>query len=185
MKQFESIEEMLAYYFRNPADTGSKGKAFESLVRNELRNELSMCRPAGKTDIVVKRGIALESKTGCGWIVSPILSEGIGYATQADAQAAIDSMNFHVCRATHFVYSCDGTLENARVFSQKQFLSIWAEHGKLRTKYHRDSGLWGITIQTWIPTETWKGSKKVYASILSSLSEGLTLAEYAERYLSE
>lgn len=164
--------------YTNTADTGRFGRNFEVDLRAYLKSVIERCHPMHTTDVTVKRGVTLECKTGCGWLVSPFTAD----VTEADA---LLEDGFKMRRATYVAYlpqySEDTDISEVRFFTQAQFIGIFADHKKVRVK-RGSNGLYGIALQSYIPTEKFKCSKAVYQSILSRLDDGLTAEEFAEKF---
>ena len=169
--------------YENRNDFGRDGRNYELMVRYALGMVADLSSEKmhghGKADVNVKHGVTLECKTGCGWLVSPV------FDTPYEAQAVLDSGEFKMLKAMFVAYlpQYNGSnLADTRVLTQKKFLAILAKHGKLRIKKSSANGKWGITIQSYIPTPTFKASQAVYASILHDLdTEGETLEQFANR----
>lgn len=163
--------------YTNTADTGRFGRNFEVDMRAYLKGIIEKCHHMDESDISVKRGVTLECKTGCGWLVSPWTPD---FMEVEDVIAE----GFKMRRATYIAYlpKYDGTnLADARFFTQAQFLGIFADNKKVRAKRSSD-GLYGIAIQSYIPSEKFKCSKAVYAEILNRLDQGLTAEEFVEKF---
>ena len=165
--------------YTNLNDTGMNGRNFEVDLRAYLMHIYDgFCHHMDVTDIAVKRGVALEVKSGCGWLVSPFTTD----ITEADDLLL---NGFKMKRATYIAYlpqyNADTDISEVRFFTQAQFLRIFADYNKIRVK-RSSSGLYGLAIQTYIPTEKFKASKKVYAEILARLDEGLTAEEFVEKF---
>lgn len=163
--------------YTNERDDGKNGRNFEVEFRLLLTGEEGASNPQGVADILVKRGVVLECKTGCGWIVYPT------YRTKEEAEALIES-GFKMKKAMFVAYlpKFDGTnAADALVLTQAKFLAVFGKYRKLRVKKSSD-GLWGIAIQSYIPTPTFKASAKVYESILADLFDnGEYYDTFAER----
>lgn len=171
------MEHLNAY--TNTKDTGMNGRNFEVDLRAHLMHIYELfCHHMDKTDISVKRGVALEVKSGCGWLVSPFTSD----IMEADA---LLQDGFKMKRATYVAYIPQYTentdISEVRFFTQAQFLRIFSDFGKVRVK-RSSAGLYGLAIQTYIPTPTFRASKKVYQAILDRLDEGLTAEEFVEKF---
>lgn len=164
--------------YTNTADAGRFGRNFEVDLRAYLKGIFERCHHMDATDISVKRGVALECKTGCGWLVNPWTDD----VCEADDVLA---NGFKMARATYIAYlpKYDETtsIEDVRFLTQAQFLSIFADAGKLRVK-RGSNGLYGIAIQSYIPTEKFKCSKAVYQTILNRLDMGLTADEFVDKF---
>jgi hypothetical protein len=88
-------------------------------------------------------------------------------------------------RATYVAYvpqyDENTCLEDVRFLTQAQFLAIFADAGKVRVK-RGSNGQYGIAIQSYIPTPTFKASKAKYQAILDRLNDGLTAEEFIEKF---
>ena len=169
--------------YKNTNDPGRLGRNYECTVRFVLglldteSTETEKMHGQGKADCIVKKGVTLECKSGCGWLVSPI------YDTPYQAQKALDNGDIKMLRAMFVAYiPCyDGTnLHETRIMTQKAFINIFSRFGKLRIKKSSANGKYGITIQSYIPTPTFKASQAVYQGILQALDEeGMTIEQFA------
>lgn len=164
--------------YTNTADDGRFGRNFEVDLRAYLKGIFERCHHMDVTDISVKRGVTLEVKSGCGWLVSPFTAD----ITEADDLLA---NGFKMKRATYIAYlpqySENTDISEVRFFTQAQFLRIFTDFNKVRVK-RSSTGLYGLAIQTYIPTEKFRASKKVYAEILSRLDMGMTAEEFVDRF---
>lgn len=171
--------------YKNAKDVGRQGRNFEVTMRfvlgllEEESLETEKMHGQGKADCIVKKGVTLECKSGCGWLVSPI------YDTPYQAQKALDNGDIKMLRAMFVAYiPCyDGTnLHETRILTQKAFINIFSRFGKLRIKKSSANGKYGITIQSYIPTPTFKASQAVYQGILQALDEeGMTIEQFANK----
>jgi hypothetical protein len=166
-------------YYANEKDYGRNGRNFEVAFRSLLIGVEGACNPQGVADILVKRGVTLECKTGCGWLISPT------YASKEEASEILAEGGFKMKRAMFVAYLPEFNGENAEdalILTQSKFMAIFAKYGKLRVKQSSSNGMWGITIQSYIPTEKFKASKKVYQAILIELFDnGEYYDTFAER----
>lgn len=164
--------------YTNTADDGRFGRNFEVDLRAYLKGIFERCHHMDVTDISVKRGVTLEVKSGCGWLVSPFTAD----ITEADDLLA---NGFKMKRATYVAYlpqyNEDTDISEVRFFTQAQFLQIFADFNKVRVK-RSSAGLYGLAIQTYIPTEKFRASKKVYAEILARLDMGMTAEEFVDKF---
>lgn len=163
--------------YHNERDHGRKGRNMEEDGRLLFKQVDERCHPLGVADMVVKRGVTVEFKTGCGWLVSPI------YDSKEEVEEMLD--DFKMVKAMYVCYlpEYDGTnIYDAIVITQKKFLTVFRNHGKIRVK-KGSNGLWGIAIQSYIPTPTFKASVKTYEAILQDLADnGMIIEEFAEKY---
>lgn len=164
--------------YTNTADDGRFGRNFEVDLRAYLTALLTRMHPMNTTDVVVKRGVTLECKTGCGWLVNPWTDDIL----EADDVLA---NGFKMRRATYVAYvpqyDENTCLADVRFLTQAQFLTIFADAGKVRVK-RGSNGQYGIAIQSYIPTPTFKASKAKYQAILDRLNDGLTAEEFVEKF---
>ena len=135
--------------YTNTADCGRFGRNFEVDLRAYLKGIFERCHPMGTTDITVKRGVTLECKTGCGWLVNP-------WTTDICEADDILANGFKMKRATYIAYLPQYTentdISEVRFLTQAQFLAIFSDAGKVRVK-RSSKGLYGLAIQSYIPTE--------------------------------
>lgn len=166
-------EEML---YNNPNDSGKDGRNFEPIFRMLFGFELERCHRQGEADILVKRGVTLECKTGHAQLTAPI------YASKEEATEALKSGNFRMSKAMFVAYLPKFNGSNATdalILTQKNFLAVLRKHGKLRAKRH-SNGNWCIAIQQYIPTPTFKASQKTYDAILADLFDN---GEYYDTFM--
>lgn len=164
--------------YTNTHDAGMNGRNFEVDLRAYLKSVIERVHPMHTADVIVKRGVTLECKTGCGWLVSPFTPD----IMEADALLA---EGFKMRRATYVAYLPQYTentdISEVRFFTQAQFLAIFNDNKKVRVK-RSSAGLYGLAIQSYIPTEKFKCSKAVYHNILERLENGLTAEEFVEKF---
>ncbi len=164
--------------YTNTADDGRFGRNFEVDLRAYLKGIFERCHHMDVTDISVKRGVTLEVKSGCGWLVSPFTDD------ICEADDLLEN-GFKMKRATYIAYlpqySENTDISEVRFFTQAQFLRIFTDFNKVRVK-RSSTGLYGLAIQTYIPTEKFRASKKVYAEILARLDEGMTAEEFVDKF---
>ena len=165
--------------YTNTADDGRFGRNFEVDMRQYLKSVFERVHHMDKSDVSIKRGVTLECKTGCGWLVSPFTTD------ICEADDVLEN-GFKMRRATYVAYvpkydeSVD--LSEVRILTQAQFLSIFRDAKKLRVKRSSD-GVYGIAIQSYIPTPSFKASRATYAWILEQLaSTGLSAEEFVEKF---
>ena len=173
-----------ALIYSNSSSDGSNGMNFETFVRYYLTDVFEGVHASDTTDVVVKRGQALECKSGAGQLCAANMTE----------KQALEMLNgFTMKRAKYVAYvptwtyttveECMAHLDEVRVYTQKTFLEIMGEHGKLRVK-KASNGFYCVAIQNYIPTPNFRASKKVYASILHDLAtKGESLQDYRMRLL--
>lgn len=171
--------------YTNTKDTGMNGRNFEVDLRAYLYSVIGRMAVDSDNrfhhmdlaDLILKRGVTLEAKTGCGWLVSPFTAD----IREADALLA---NGFKMKKATYVAYlpqyNENTDISEVRFFTQAQFLRIFSDNGKVRVKRSSDKR-YGLAIQTYIPTPTFRASKKVYANILAELDGGMTAEEFFER----
>lgn len=158
--------------------TGRNGDNTENCVQWSVNGTLSRRRPEGCTDVVVKAGVTLEVKTGCGWLVNPWTD------SKDEAQEAID--NGLKMRRAAFVaylprYEGPESLYEMTVNTQRNFLEILARYNLIRVK-KGSNGLYGVAIQSYIPSPSFKASVTRYNAVLDGLSAaGETLDDFIRR----
>ena len=170
-------EEIIANYVKNTSDDGRFGRSFEVDFREILTGVSHRMHPLGIADITVKRGVTVECKSGCGWLVSP------------EFDSAEEAMEYFVnsykpmLKASHVAYLPKWTGDNTRdaiVLTQRKFLEILSRHNLIRTKGKK--GSYGVAIQSYIPTPTFRASQKRYDAFLEDLADnGEIVEEFAER----
>ncbi len=182
--------------YMNSSSTGGAGMAFEVALREMLKGVSERCHGARETDISVKTGVALECKSGCGWLLEPG-RHGVGYDSRAEAEMVLaEKLNaLHsgalngwqvMPRALHVAYAetFDGvSLDNVRIMSQHRFLTLLDAYNLIRIKQSRSSGRWGFAIQSYIPTPKFRASRKRYEAFAADRERyGMTITEYVERF---
>lgn len=164
--------------YTNTKDTGMNGRNFEVDLRAYLKGIFERCHHMDVTDISIKRGVTLEVKSGCGWLVSPFTSD------VCEAYDLLDN-GFKMRRATYIAYlpqySEVTDISEVRFFTQAQFLRIFSDFNKVRVK-RSSAGQYGLALQSYIPTPTFRASKKVYQAILDRLDEGMTAEEFVDKF---
>lgn len=160
---------------------GNPSRQVECFLRYRLTGKVERVHPLGVADVVVKKGVTLEVKTGHGWLVEP------SFESLEDLEAFLDERKNPMIKASHIAYlphrATDGTdCEDCLFFTAGQLLNILGGFGKLILKESR--GFWGIAMKAWI-TEGYaqKSSPKVEEQIRAQLNDtGLILEEFAEKY---
>lgn len=174
----ETLEEILARY--NPNDPGYGGKLGDVLVRKAISHKVERVHPAGLSDCTVKRGVALEIKTGAGEL------DTFGYDTKEQAIEAKEADRY-LPGCTHVAYLAKFTgfnVEDFIVVSRKQFITLLKDHNLVRVKRGSDNK-WRVTIQNYLPTPNFHPSKERAASFFSGLEEnGYYLDVFVSRMLS-
>lgn len=170
------IKSVDNYYLTNDKDSGSKGKAGESILRNYFTGRWERVHPQTTSDVKGK-GFALEVKSGAGWLINPC------YDSKEQAQAAAQALNR--LNAQLVAYTVEGYngesdllrfIDETRVISSAAFIAILHSLNLVIAK-KGSSGLWGIAIQVV------KTSKKKRAALEAMLNEnGITIDEAAEKY---
>lgn len=128
-------------------DDGAGGRGFETAFKHSLANQLGFASVAGFTDFVVKRGVAVELKTGGGWLTP------YNFATKEQALEYFNSTTYPMKKATHVAYLSRFTGSNeldAGVFSQPAFIALLKELKLIRVKAHGKKGFYtyGIAVQS-------------------------------------
>lgn len=172
----KKLAELTYKYLSSKGYSGARGSVLEIMLRAYLTGEVSPMSRAGLTDIVFKQGVTIEAKSGAGYLVNPV------FDSKEEALAFFEQAYAPMRRAMFVAYAPKffGTLENVRILSQKKFLDIWRQYGLIRAKQSR--GLWGVSIQNWIPTKSFKPSLKKVEAIEAALQSGMTVAEFKNRY---
>lgn len=196
------VGKIVLSYTENKDNSGRFGRSFEAMVNAISAGFISRSKPSGKTDTIVKGGVALESKTNRGELRSD-------YPSKQAAEKALEAFYNGASvmkNATHVAYCFmpNGTLkdlERARVFSRSAFEKIIRDN-KLAIASKGTNGNWRIVIQRYYPTGKPKllpnGEIKRYSdgtpydtfainpdrsiAIIQALTEGgESIKEYAER----
>ena len=152
----------------------------EGYARFRIEGKIEYTRPLGYPDIVVKKGVTCEVKTGHGWLIEP------SFRSIDDLAIYLEERSNPLFNASHIAYlphramrgeDCNDLL----FFTAHRLLTILGKYGKLELKENR--GLWGVAMKPWI-TEGYaqNSSKKVEAKILAELeASGLIIEEFAEK----
>lgn len=175
-----TLEQITKKYLSNGADDGRFGRSFEVEFRKKLTGAVERVHPLGVADVLVKSGVTIECKTGCGWLVNA------EFETAEDAMKYFENSYKPMIKASHVAYLPKWTgsnTEDAIILTQRKFLKILEAHNLIRSK-KSTQGLYGISIQSYIPTPTFKASQAVYDNIVESLkTKGETIEEFANRVL--
>lgn len=170
-------EGIITKYISNTADDGRFGRSFEVDFREILTGAVERCHPLGVADVAVKRGVTVETKTGCGWLVNP------EFDNAEDAWNYFENAYKPMIKASHVAYLPKWNGENTRdaiILTQAKFLNILEKNKLVRAKSNK--GYFGIAIQSYIPTPTFKASVSRYESFLNDLADnGEIIEEFAER----
>lgn len=172
----KKLAQLMTKYLSNQNYSGRSGSALEVMLRAFLTGKVAAMSRAGLSDIAFKRGVTIEAKSGAGFLVNPT------FDSKEDALAFFTEAYAPMSKAM-FVAYCPkfyGTLDNVRILTQKTFLGILSQHNLIRAKQSR--GLWGIAIQNWIPTKSFKPSLKKVEAVKAALESGMTVAEFKARY---
>ena len=174
--------ELFIEYFRHAYNTGrddgAGGRAQEIEARYYLTGVAAKSAPQGCTDIIVKQGVALESKTGSTWILDPFTHN------KEYAQEVLESDFIKMKSAMFVLYQPTfkpGSTPNAMVFTQKAFLDIMRKFDMLRVKKASGNRGYGIAIKQYKPTAGWTPRKGSYEAICEALTAGETLANFKKR----
>ena len=176
------LDSIITKYESNLGDLGRFGRCADVLVRMYLTGKIERCHPLGVSDVFHKRIGAVEIKTGCGWLLNA------EYDTVDAAWAAWNSKKNPIPKARYIAYNPTFTdfdgLTDFIVLTQSQFISALNKYSLIRVKPH--SGKYGIAIQSYIPTPTFKASKQRYNDFIATLeNNGLYLDCFAEKKLLE
>lgn len=176
-----TLEKIRLEYPATDDPMGNPPRQVEVFLRYRLTGKVERVHPLGVADVVVKKGVTLEVKTGHGWLIEP------SFESLEDLEAFLDERKNPMIKASHIAYlphrAMDGAdCEDCLFFTAGQLLSILGSFGKLTLKESR--GFWGIAMRPWI-TEGYaqKSSPKVEKQIRERLNDtGLILEEFAEKY---
>lgn len=145
----EAKDIILTLYARRlkSGDDGAGGRGFETAFKHSLADRLGFASVAGFTDFIVKRGVAVELKTGGGWLTP------YNFPTKEEALQYFESKTYPMEKATHVAYLSrfTGTNElDAGIFSQPAFLKLLKKLKLTRVKAHGKKGsyTYGIAIQS-------------------------------------
>lgn len=174
----KDINEVLARYSAI-TDCGKDGKRADVAVRYAVTGKIERCHSAGDVDCVVKRGVTVEIKTGCGEL------EPFGYDTKEEAIEAMEAGRF-LLGCTHVAYLPRFTGDNVDsvlVLPRKRFISLLQKYNLIRVK-QATCGTWKVTIQSYLPTPTFHASKDRAVMFLEDLETyGLYLDCFCEKML--
>ena len=175
MRKPERLEEILGRY--NPEiDAGAMGKRADVLVRKAITSKIERAHPAGVSDCTVKRGVAVEIKTGAGEL------DPFGYDTKEEAEEAMEAGEY-LKGCTHVAYLAKFNGENLEdfiVIPKKRFIKILLKYNLVRVKRSTD-GRWKITIQNFLPTPNFHPSKEKAGCFFEDLEEnGLYIDLFCE-----
>jgi hypothetical protein len=168
-------KDIVNRYLSNHADDGRFGRSFEVMFRKQATNIAHRVHPMTVADVVIGR-MSIECKTGCGWLVNP------EFDTKDDAIEYFESTKYPMMHASFVAYlpKWDGTNEmDALILPQRRFLKCLAKNNLVRAKAG-SNGLWGISIQSYIPTPTFKASKERYESFMNDLFDN---GEYLDSFI--
>ena len=148
-----TINDILNSYNPERDPSGYAGRRFEVTLRYVIskfmtgKGVVSKVKPQGVTDIIVKPGVALESKSGAGYLMP---------AEHYTKEAAFEAFDTYMPmkRATHVAYCPKWTgnnLQDVYILPQRKFIRILADCGLLvaRKSSPRNGQLYGVAIQTY------------------------------------
>ncbi len=145
----QAKDVILTYYAKQlkSGNDGAGGRGFETAFKHSLADTLGFANVAGFTDFVVKRGVAVELKTGGGWLTP------YNFATKEQALEYFNSTSYPMKKATHVAYLSRFTGSNeldAGIFSQPAFIALLKELKLIRVKAHGRKGsyTYGVAIQS-------------------------------------
>lgn len=180
IRKAESLEKIIERYITNPNpnDKGAMGKAYDSLGRYAFTQKLEYCHHAGMYDCLVKSGVVIEWKNGCGSL------DGFGYDTKEEAELAMIERRY-LPNCTHIAYipkfngeNMDETIITPRL----RFIKILEQFKLVRVRRETD-GKWRVAIQSYIPSPTFKASPERMAAFIEALEEnGLYIDLFAEKF---
>lgn len=176
-----TLEGIRAEYPAEADPMGNPPRQVECFLRYRLTGKVERVHPLGVADVVVKKGITLEVKTGHGWLIEP------SFESLEDLENFLDERKNPLIKASHIAYlphrAQDGTdCDDCLFFTAGQLLTILGSFGKLTLKESR--GFWGIAMKPWI-TEGYaqKSSVEKENQIRAKLEDqGLILEEFAEKH---
>jgi hypothetical protein len=174
----ELFLEYFLHAYNNGSDDGAGGRAQEIEGRYYVTGVAAKSAPQGCTDIIVKQGVALESKTGSPWILDPFTHN------ETRAKQVLESDFIKMKSAMFVLYQptfTPGSTPDAMVFTQKTFLDIMHEFDMLRVKEASGNRGYGIAIKQYKPTAGWTPRKGSYEAICEALTVGETLANFKNR----
>lgn len=161
-------------HYTNANDNGNNGRNAELNLRGQVADLLGKSirvdriKSARRADLKVKTAkgkiMTVESKTGCGWVTNP------NY-TQEQAQDLLQDLQMLKKAIAHTMYIAYAPTANDEmlIMPKARFIEICAKHNILRVKKHSSGCGYGVTIQSYIPTPTFKASPVRYQAILDDL----------------
>lgn len=174
----KTLDEILAYYMDNECDTGANGRAFEVAFRAMMTKKIERVHPLGVSDMRVK-GKAIEAKSGCGWLVNP------EFYTPVAAAEYWTSTKRPIKKADYIAYlpRFDGSNEaDALILTQTAFLKCLERSNLARVK-KGSNGLYGIAIQSYIPSKKFHASRERLNQFLEDMwNNGWLPDVFAERH---
>lgn len=171
--------------YTNTNDDGRDGRNAEIDFRVTLAQNLGRTispdriKTMNKADFKVKTAggkvITGECKTGCGWLTKPCYTQEQAQELLEDLQA----LKKAVAHSSYIAYAPTAN-DDMLVLTKSCFIEICARYNILRVKKHSSGCGYGITIQSYIPTPTFKASPTRYEAILNDLFEN---GEYVDCWL--
>lgn len=180
-KPLVTLDDVRTEYSLDKDPCGNGARQVECFLRYYFTGKIERVHPLGVADIVIKRGITMEVKTGHGWLIEP------RFETLEELENHLDSRKNPMIKASHIAYlphrAYDGLdCVDCLIFSAIQFIKIMGKYGKLTVKESR--GSWGVAIKDWI-TEGYavKSSSKVEKAIREDLeNNGLIIEEFVQKH---
>lgn len=174
-KNSHSQEDIkMTKFYSNAHDDGREGRNSELTFRISLAEclgkkiNVDRIKSAYKADFKVRtaggKTVTGECKTGCGWLTKPCYTQEQAQTLLQDLQAlkkAVDHSSYIAYAPT----SADEML----IMPKSRFIEICAKHNILRIKKHSSGCGYGVTIQSYVPTPTFRASKNRYEAILNDL----------------
>lgn len=168
----------------NTMNDGYNGIQTEVATRKAVAEYVGTAIVAGSrksarhADLKVKTAsnaiLTIEVKTGCGWLVNPTLEQAQAVELLEDLQA----LKKAIAHSKYFAYAPTAQ-DEVLIMPKGKFVDILAQYGILRAK-KGSNGAYGVAIQSYIPTPTFRASKERYRAILDTLFDN---GEYIDCFL--
>lgn len=165
---------MTTKIYKNANDDGREGRNAEIDFRIALAEALGKkikpeaIKASHKADFKVKtvggKVITGECKTGCGWLTRPDYTE----AEAKDLLTDLRNLKKAVAHSSYIAYAPTAS-DEMLIMTKSAFIDLCARYNLLRIKKHSSGCGYGITIQSYIPTPTFRASKTRYEAILNDL----------------
>lgn len=171
--------------YTNNNDNGKDGRNAEIALREAVAEALGASilikaiKSANKSDLKIKTAkgaiLSIECKTGCGWLTPPTFTEDEAKELLSNLQALKKAIAH-----TRYIAYAPTAQEDMLVMPKATFIDICANFGILRVKRHSSGNGYGVTIQSYIPTPTFRASKERYQAIVDALFDN---GEYIDCFL--